>query len=177
MRQIFRRFRRRPAPAIGVLVFALILSAVLCGLQMSNEAEVEKYWDTFYTIPVEMAVTNLTGSRSENLQIPAEIANVFLPYGELAKYVTDVQMEAYLVPDGDYHDNLFYGISSMDRISSLQPENAEITWVEGYDEGIFAGDEMVCLAPESLILAMQITSQDKTIIRLIQKHDSKSAVK
>ena len=89
IRHTIRRLRRTPIPALGVLLFAAILSVVLCGLQKANDAELEKYNDTHHTIPVQFSVTKLSATTSTNLDIPAMIADVFIQADALAKYVSD----------------------------------------------------------------------------------------
>lgn len=148
-----RRLRRTPIPALGVLLFAAILSVVLCGLQKANDAELEKYNDTYHTIPVQFSVTNLSATTSTNLDIPAMIADVFIQEDGLAKYVSDLQMVCKHAVVGINSNNTLVGITSTALSTELWPENGTyIVWNDGYSESIFAGDDAVCLVPQAMVV-------------------------
>ena len=147
----FRRLRRTPFPALGVLLLAAILSVALCGLQKANDAELEKYNETYHTIPVEFSVTNLSATSSSFLNIPEFLADVFTPGGGLAPYVSDLQMVC-IHPISDENSNrTLFGITSFALSKELWTENGtEILWNEGYSESVFSGSESVCLVPDTM---------------------------
>ena len=80
----------------------------------------------------------------------------------LAEYVKDVQikMQQHITTiNGTSYDRggwpYLIGMTSLSCDKQLLPEyGCEITWYEGYDESIFAGDEPVCLIPESMATTM-----------------------
>lgn len=148
-----RRLRRTPIPALGVLLFAAILSVVLCGLQKANDAELEKYNDTYHTIPVQFSVTNLSATTSTDLDIPAILAEVFTQEDGLAKYASDLQMVCKHAVTGINSNYTLVGITSTALSTELWPENGTyIVWNEGYSEDVFAGEEAVCLVPQTMVV-------------------------
>lgn len=151
----FRRLRRMPAPVAGVLLFAAILSIVLCGLQKANDAELEKFKETYNTIPVDFTVTNLSGTKSTNLNIPYLIADILVQEDGLGRFVSDLQRVCKHSITGDYSNYLLVGITSTALSPELWPENGcYIQWNEGYGENIFAESDLVCLVPDSMIVSV-----------------------
>ena len=75
----------------------------------------------------------------------------------LAEYVKDVKImiSQEINKVGDYSYGraeyyLAYGITSLDCAPLLvSEEECEITWFDGYDESVFAGDGLYCLIPNS----------------------------
>lgn len=152
-----RRLRRAPLSAIAVLVFAAVLAGVLCGLHAANEAERISYEETRRVIPVRVSVCTLSGTRTDGLEAPGWVADIITGdgYGSLsiAQYLKDVQVKSSLLILNGWElgaSNLV-GITSLQTVRSLWPENGGgVTWLEGYDESIFQGEELMCLAPESM---------------------------
>jgi hypothetical protein len=77
----------------------------------------------------------------------------------LAEYLKDVQSMMYTpistINGTNYTSasgtTMLYGITSLSCDKQLLPENGcEITWYEGYDESIFAGEELLCIVPEGM---------------------------
>lgn len=147
----FRRLRRTPVPALGILLFMAILSVVLCGLQRANDAELEKYNETYRTIPVNVAITNLSGTTSTNLDIPPMISEKFVLWDCLGRYLTDLQKVCKHSIQGEHLGSKLAGITSFALSSELWAENGTlIEWKDGYSEDIFASDDLVCLVPHSM---------------------------
>lgn len=148
-----RRLRRSPGPALGVLLFAAILSATMCSLQKANDWELAQYQETYHAIPVHFSVTNLSGTKSTGLAITEDFVELFTKSSGLQKYVSDLQRTCTHPISGDYSAYLLNGITSTALSPELWPENGTyITWFEGYDEDVFSGNEPVCLVPEDLEL-------------------------
>ncbi len=154
-----RRIRRAPIPALGVLLFVTALCVVLCSLQKANDAELEKFNDTYHTISVQFSVTNLSGTTSTNLDIPAMIAEVFAQEDGLAKYVSDLQRVCKHAVAGINSNYTLVGITSTALSNELWPENGTyILWNEGYGENIFSSNDPMCLVPNS----MMVLTDEKT---------------
>ncbi len=154
---IFLRFKRTPLPGLGILLFSAVLCAVLCALHASNQAELAHYQEVFHTLPVRLTVTNLKGTKSDDLSIPALFAESFLgaqdSREDLADFVTDVQRKASLSLQqmNGLTDYTMVGASSRGMCRELWAENgATISWREGFDETMFASDRLVCLIPSDL---------------------------
>lgn len=155
---MFRRIRRSPGQAIGVLLLAVIVSAVLCGLHRADFEEQKRYEEVYHTIPVTVTVTSLSGAQSDHLKAPGYVADVFTgKNGFTPNYsgdVVDVQIQsshAIAKINGRAGNADMIGITSFDMTKELLPENGvAITWAKGADESIFAGAEPFCLVPNSL---------------------------
>ena len=83
--------------------------------------------------------------------IPSEPSAEF----SLAEYVKDVQVKKQQLIDtinGEtFKNHLLYGITSLASDKQLLTDyGCVITWKEGYDESIFAGEEMLCIVPENM---------------------------
>ena len=59
IKKVFTRFKRAPVPAVAILLFAAIISVIICALQESNEAELRNYEDAYQSIPVNITVRGL----------------------------------------------------------------------------------------------------------------------
>lgn len=160
-----KRIQRAPLPALAVLLFAAILTAVLCGLQAANEQEVEDYKEIYRTTPVTLTVTNLTGTQSDGLDAPAWVANVFngdayLPHS-LLDYVKDLKIKTSYSVDvleiaGERVDTVgmdIVGVTAEELVGAqpILPGDARVTWLEGFDESILLTGERVCLLPEAVL--------------------------
>lgn len=151
-----KRFKRAPLPAVAVLLFSAVISVIICALHASNEAEMSNYEEVYRTVPVEVSVTGLTGTKSNDLEAPEWVLDIFT--GEknlpvlLDGYVKDIQVMsshiAYSV-NGTDSGVILHGITSRSCDQLLRPENGcDILWFEGYDETVFGGEEMLCIIPE-----------------------------
>lgn len=146
-----RRLRRTPVPAIGILLFAAALSIVLCILQKSNDTELEKYNETYHTIPVQVSITNLSGTSYTNLGISEQIADFFTSEDCLGKYMKDLQKVCSHSIQGDHFGSKLVGVTSLELSPELWAENGTtIEWETGQSEQIFAGNEPMCLIPNTL---------------------------
>lgn len=146
-----RRIRRAPIPALGVLLLVTALCAVLCGLQKLNDAELQKYNETYRTIPVQFSITNLSGTNSNNLGISWGVAEKFTAVDGLGKYVSDLQKVCKHPIQGDHFGSKLVGVTSLELSPELWAENGTtIEWKSGYGEDIFSGNELICLIPNAV---------------------------
>ncbi len=155
--QIISQFRRRPLPPLAVMLFAVVISFALGGLQRANDAEQASYEEAFETTPVHFVVTDFRGEPSG--MVESWLCDPFLGRGYiepyLNEYVGQLRMEMTAFIDGEYADYTLSGITS--AVTSPLLDSAcggEVTWFEGYDESIFErtfeeGD-LFCVIPESL---------------------------
>lgn len=144
---------RRPLPALGVLIFSAVVSAVLCALHAGILAETRNYERTYDDIPVEVSVTDLSGTKADRLQIPGWVLELFTGEGkfqpDISEFVSDIQIKLRQdIEDGTYKE--LVGISGLSIAKELSKENGgSISWYPGYDETVFSTDEWVCVLPES----------------------------
>ena len=190
IKKVFTRFKRAPVPAVAILLFAAIISVIICALHASNEAELRNYEETWKTVPITVTVTDLSGVNNGKLLIDPWVLDLFIgdipvkfydlsglenpndlmAYFEyldatepiklsLTEYIKDVQIQMRM-PINTINGTNFtspgsttqlYGITSINTDKQLLPENGcQITWYEGYDESIFAGEDMLCIIPEEM---------------------------
>lgn len=163
LKQIVKRHIRAPWPAVAVWLFAVILSVALCGLHASSEQEAEIYREAYRTIPVTITVSNLTGVKTNNLDIPGWAENVFSGTSacndSLSQFVKDLKIKAQLVAEEiTINGDTFSGITVVGLTDFAADHrftaNASrlVTWNPGYDETVLNTEEMVCLVPEEWIL-------------------------
>ncbi len=155
---VLARLKRAPLPIIAVLLFAGILSAVLCGLHASNEKELQSYDEVYHTIPVTLTVTNLQGTSRDSLNAPRWVADVFTQENKLNSlypYVRDVRLKSTLSANeinGHAVQLMVTGLTHADIVPALTKEGGGIvTWREGYDESCLTGDEAICVIPDSFL--------------------------
>ena len=192
--KILKRFKRAPVPAIAIMLFAAVVSVIICALQASNDEEMRHYEEAYQAVPIKFSITHPAYNGEamglgSNLPMwaldlftdknPVEIIDVsaakddqekkyimnyaIIDNTELTKislkeYVKDLQVKlstAFRTVNGKNYTGAagttkLIGMTSIYSDKRLLPEyGCEITWYEGYDESIFAGDEAVCLIPES----------------------------
>lgn len=165
LKHAWKRIHRTPLPAVAVLLFAAILCTVLCGLEGANRKEVEEFREIYRTTPVTLTVTNLTGTKTDGLEAPAWVANVFsgdtlLPHS-LKEYVKDLRLRTSYAVDSvvleekviDTEQMQLVGVTSEAVIGSQSPlpGNTKVTWLDGYDESAFLSGARICLLPESMV--------------------------
>ena len=156
-------------------VSIVLLIAFLCafftlfdGFICQKEQDMES---AYAVIPVTVVVSNLTGTKTDDLKITDYIINYFLSDkyaygGELqekafSSYVKDVCLKAsvyYSQGTGFSSRQKLIGITSVDAASELAPVSGNsITYFEGYDESIFTSNKAVCLVSTA---AAEELSQD-----------------
>ena len=169
---IFRRNTRQPLAALAVLLFAAVLTVVLCHLDISGRDEQLSYEQTYASVPVFFKVVDLDGSKPKDYTgINGWVMDLFdddwlTP--SLTPYVRDVHVRVSL--SGKYYvldengepvlnaagnqqtkTQTTTGVSST-RVAEELTEGwgGKIYWNEGYDESILMTEEFVCLVPESM---------------------------
>lgn len=150
LKYTFKRLLRSPLSAIGVTLFAIIISFVLCRLYASNVQEVADFQRVYNSIPVTMTVTNLTGNRTDMLDLPTWVSELFTS-DSMKSYVTDIRtvMRHDVNDTCDFFGYQLIGSTHMDLIDQLTAsKGGSVNFLEGYDESIFASEELYCIIPE-----------------------------
>ena len=175
IKRTLKNLKRAPVRAVAVLLFAAVITMIICALQASNEAELRNYEELYQSIPITMTVTGSTGQDLDQVVTSSWASDLFTgeqpveilceDYNEkfievsLAEYVKDVKVSMshnistingikYTSASGT---SFLIGMNSVSCDKRLLPEyGCEIKWYEGYDESIFEGDELVCLVPEKM---------------------------
>lgn len=88
IKKTFKRLTRAPVRAIAVLLFAAVVSVIICALQASNEAELLHYEESYQSIPVTVTVTGLPRENKYNHLIATWVPDLFL--GKAPLKIVDV---------------------------------------------------------------------------------------
>lgn len=163
-KRMIRNNLRRPLYSAAVLLFAMVMTVVLCYLHKAGEDELRSYEQTYASVPVTFRVTDLDGSKPD--VIYGWLVDLFRGGGlhpHLESFVG--QLHVRVSEDGSYTYTTtdknglpeersgeveVAGIGSF-YVAEELTENwgGEVHWFEGFDESILAKEEWVCLVPES----------------------------
>ena len=164
LKRIIKNNLRRPLYALAVVLFATVLTVVLCYLHKAGEEEMASYRQTYASVPVTFRVTDLDGSKPD--EVAGWIADLFTEQGmhpNLASFVG--QIYTRLSYTGSYttivegfggfyeqrNDITVAGIGSFYVAEELTEDwGGEVHWFEGYDESVLGTQELICLVPESM---------------------------
>lgn len=171
-RNMLRRNTRQPLAALAVLLFAAVLTLVLCHLHKSAQEELQSYEQTYASVPVFFKVVDFDGSKPKSYEgIDGLVINLFedawprpqlLPYIaqvhtrislEGVYYLTDENGEPVLNRYGqqEKRSQTTTGVSSTRVAEELTEDwGGKIYWQDGYDESILLTGEYVCIVPESM---------------------------
>ena len=76
-KKIVNRFTRAPIPAIAVLLFAAVVSVIICALKASNDAELRNYEEMWQSAPITVTVTAPSGINSDGFIIQPWVLALF----------------------------------------------------------------------------------------------------
>ncbi len=141
---------------LGIALFAGLIAFVLCWLNVSIQQEKADYEIAYAQVPVEVTVTNLTGSRTDRLAMPAWVESLF--QNNEGIWFQDLKIKArHTVNDSCAFVNYeLVGISSIDLAPELYAQKgAAIHYYEGFDETLFANQELLVLIPENMVHCVQ----------------------
>ncbi len=156
IRYTIKRLLRQPLPSFGVLIFSAILTVALCTLHQSNLEAQAHYEEIYHQIDVTCTLTNLTGTASQGLNIVNGTLDLFTGYlglddGAFRDYLENTQIRSCQRFDFLGEQYSLHGITSPEIAPELWPDNGcSIEWLEGYDESIYSGSEMVCVVSSEL---------------------------
>lgn len=167
-KQIMKRITRQPLMAAAVILFAAVLTIVLCFLHQVRMDEQQAFDKSYASIPVFFKITDLDGSRVTDT-------------GGIKGWIVDLLTDTWLQPNlssyvRELHIRVTYDDALQTKMVWLQkrgwipmPENIAVTgisstlvaeeltagwggsiqWFEGYDESILSSDEFVLIVPEN----------------------------
>lgn len=172
LKNIMRRNTRQPLAALAVLLFAAVLTVVLCHLHKSGQEELLSFEETYASIPVFFKVVDLDGSKPKDYEgINGMTVHLFeeewptpmlLPYVGQTHVRISIDGEYYLTDENGEPVLNKYGLQetrsltttgvSSTRVAEELTEGwgGKIYWDEGYDESILLSKEYVCIVPESM---------------------------
>ncbi len=171
--KIFNRFRQAPLFALSVVLLAAILTGSLCGLQAANKSEQAQYDELVQNTPVKLVVTNLTGTRSTNLNAPNFVLKVFtnrdtdnslVPYVKDVRILMDIAIQTRVLEDHTTSGGTLVGITGTDIVSELQtPASELVTWLDGHSSEDLTKRNMYCIVPKGWIPQDYDLSQPLTV--------------
>ncbi len=157
------------------MLFSAVITVVLCLLHLSNLKARQHCQEVYDNIRLTCTVTNLSGDRTDGLQIGNNEVALFAPEllffreeweyppeasTELADLIENVQIKATISVSIAGKSYTLAGITSWEADTALHPENGStIFWREGFNEHLFTGEDFVCLAPESLLKKLAATEE------------------
>ncbi len=72
-----KRLKRLPISAIAVLLFAAVITMIICALHASNEAELRNYEEVWQSVPITVTVTDPKGGNDGKLLIKSWVLDLF----------------------------------------------------------------------------------------------------
>lgn len=171
IKRIIIRSMRQPVSGIAVILFAAVLTVVLCHLHSAHKDEMHSFEESYASVPVFFKVTDLDGSRvSDAGGIEGWIEDLFadsslrpnlsqyilerhirVSYDDKANWIYEVYDEKRDMMRDHYEPVKVTGITSTYVAEELTAAwGGAINWNDGYDESILKSKEFVCILPESL---------------------------
>ncbi|MBR4062222.1 MAG: ABC transporter permease [Clostridia bacterium] len=72
-----KSLKRAPVRAVAVLLFAAVITMIICSLQASNEAELRNYEEAYQAVPVTVTVTEPSGTNGDDFFIENWVWELF----------------------------------------------------------------------------------------------------
>ena len=153
----FKQMRKRTSLCLVVVLTALAFSLALCMLQRSRAQMAARIEEVYDNLEVRCSVTNLTGTQSDQLNLPDWVLRLFdgeKTYGNFqdndlfAPYVRDVQVRStvYCTTPGDQDRLTLSGVTGLKADSSLLASSGcTVIWREGFGEDMFRGRGFSCI--------------------------------
>ena len=78
IKRTLKNLKRAPVRAVVVLLFAAVISMIICALHASNEAELRNYEEVWQSVPITVTVTGLPSENKYNFPIAPWVPDLFL---------------------------------------------------------------------------------------------------
>ena len=157
---------RRPASCIISAVCMATITFLLCNFSSGNAKLEGQIDETYSGIKVKCAITNLTGTNDDNLEIANWAVNLFLEdprysntFADISflDYVSNVCIKSNCLAIVNGTTITVSGLNNISIARELRPEeDIFISWNKGYDSSIFYGNEQVCVIPESMFEGQEL---------------------
>lgn len=163
-----RQVRRRGITGLIMALMAVAVSLLLCfihGAVVNSQQTMEQI---YLDIPVSCTVTNLTGTKTDQLDLNSWVADLF--FGTLAQdqdqtfasYVTNVVAKMTFYAKPVLEDETMQMaveplvvITAREADKTLWAENGcSVYWYDGYDDSVFASDEAALLVPQDWLQSL-----------------------
>ena len=77
IKKTLKSLKRAPVRAVAVLLFAAVISMIICALHASNEAELRNYEEVWQSVPITVTVTDPKGVNDGDLLIDSWVLDLF----------------------------------------------------------------------------------------------------
>jgi len=77
IKKTLKTLKRAPVRAFAVLLFAAVISMIICALHASNEAELRNYEEVWQSVPITVTVTDPKGVNDGDLLIDSWVLDLF----------------------------------------------------------------------------------------------------
>ena len=154
----FKRLIREGLKSLSVPFIAFVLVVLINLLGGIKTWLEDRYEDTLDNFPIVAVVSDLYVTNTDDLRIGLSYIDIFTDPDvnfSLAEHTGELSLKRTMTDfhiQGSMTEIALIGITNKRTDSSLDPEyGAEITFFEGYDEGLFLSDDRVCIISEDLI--------------------------
>ena len=153
-----KRLLREGGKSLSVPLIAFVL-VILINLLGGIRAWLEtQYEDTMENFPIVAVVSDLTGDKTENLNIEMRYIDLFLDpdvHGSLMRYTGEMTMRRVMENaeiSGHDVETTLIGITNLRADISLSSEyGTEVTFFDGFDEQAFITEDLMCIISEDLL--------------------------
>ena len=175
---LFKQLRLRRTLCAAAILAGVVFSFTLNLLRYSRLQMRDRIQEVYDNLEVRCAVTNLTGTQSDYLDLPDWVIRLFLtgeasPNREpeelnFASYIRDIRIKTRLSAQSSYGTVTLCGITDLAAEAPLSPASgSQITWREGFDASVFLGGENLCLVPADMeddVICLQISTGTDDIV-------------
>ncbi len=155
LKKLSQKLRRTPLVGWSVVLFAVVISLVLCALYAANKSEYENYEVSVREAPVTVTLVDPVNRDPYGLQANGFVVDLF--YEERfanftpKQYLKDMTYMTSLWLDAFNYSQDQYTIRAVSSTGVIL-QDVSIAWFEGYDASIFTSETMLLLVPETMDL-------------------------
>ncbi len=97
IKKTLKTLKRAPVRALAVLLFAAVITMIICALQASNEAELSNYEETWKSVPIIVTVTPPSENNTEPFLIDTWVYDLFTEKEPVKFYDVSAAKDKYEV--------------------------------------------------------------------------------
>lgn len=173
----FKRCVWQESSLVLLIAAVLFFFTIFDGYIHQKEADIE---NAYSTIPVTVVVSNISGTKVDNLELKNYIINYFVSdryvyNGELqekafSSYLKDIRLKGHIFynyGEGFSTQQILSGITSAEIIPELSPISGNtISFLREFDEAVFSSNEPVCIVPDSMLelLSLHVEETDSIVL-------------
>ncbi|MBQ3229169.1 MAG: ABC transporter permease [Clostridia bacterium] len=105
IKKTLKTLKRAPVRALAVLLFAAVITMIICSLHASNEAELRNYEEVWQSVPITVTVTEPSGVNSDMFLINTWVYELFTKKDPQVFYdvseAKSLEERVDLISDGD----------------------------------------------------------------------------